>query len=307
MYDIIGDIHGFANTLELLLKKLGYSKKDGFYQNEQRKVIFLGDFVDRGPNILKTLEIVKAMVDNGSALSIMGNHEYNSICYHTKNLKGNYLREHSEKNKYQYRHTLYEFKDNKNLLLYYVNWFKTLPIFLEIDGIRIVHACWDTDMIDFVSNALPTHRLTWDFLLKSADKNQREYYAIEILLKGKEVELPENYIFTDKDGTTRKTIRIKWWNNFENETYQSIAVNFSPELPNIPIKNNTFLNNKPYDENDFPVFLGHYWRQGMPQILTKNVCSVDYSVAKGGKLVAYRWDGEKELNNSKFVWVNSSN
>ena len=50
--------------------------------------------------------------------------------------------------------------------------------------------------------------------------------------------------------------------------------------------------------------MGHYWFQDTPEILAHNVACVDYSVAKpGGKLVAYRWDGEQELSNDKFVWV----
>ncbi len=33
--------------------------------------------------------------------------------------------------------------------------------------------------------------------------------------------------------------------------------------------------------------------------------SMDYSVAKGGSLCAYRWDGETELLDEKFVWVDA--
>jgi hypothetical protein len=42
-----------------------------------------------------------------------------------------------------------------------------------------------------------------------------------------------------------------------------------------------------------------------PEILAANVACLDYSVASksGGKLVAYRWDGEQELSNEKFVFV----
>ena len=48
MYDIIGDIHGHADELEKLLEKLDYSWTDGCYRHSNRKVIFLGDFIDRG-------------------------------------------------------------------------------------------------------------------------------------------------------------------------------------------------------------------------------------------------------------------
>lgn len=60
-----------------------------------------------------------------------------------------------------------------------------------------------------------------------------------------------------------------------------------------------------YGHHEKPVFLGHYWLKDEPQLLAPNIACIDYSVAKpGGKLVAYRWDGEKELNADKFVWHN---
>ena len=50
MYDIIGDIHGHADTLIQLLQKLGYKKnKQGAFQHPTRKVFFVGDFIDRDP------------------------------------------------------------------------------------------------------------------------------------------------------------------------------------------------------------------------------------------------------------------
>ena len=59
-----------------------------------------------------------------------------------------------------------------------------------------------------------------------------------------------------------------------------------------------------YAHDDPPVYLGHYWLEGGPEPLSKNIACTDYSVAKpGGKLVAYRWDGEKVLDKDKFVSV----
>ena len=46
-----------------------------------------------------------------------------------------------------------------------------------------------------------------------------------------------------------------------------------------------------------------YWLTGTPTPLAANVACTDYSVAKGGKLVAYRWDGEQVLSADKFHWV----
>ena len=76
-YDIIGDIHGCAKSLISLLVKLGYQKKNGIHQQQGYKVIFLGDFIDRGPYQREVINIVRPMIDNDYALSVMGNHEYN--------------------------------------------------------------------------------------------------------------------------------------------------------------------------------------------------------------------------------------
>ena len=58
MYDLIGDTHGHADALQRLLKSLGYSRHKGIYKHPEKQAIFLGDFIDRGPQIRATLEIV---------------------------------------------------------------------------------------------------------------------------------------------------------------------------------------------------------------------------------------------------------
>ena len=97
MFDIIGDIHGHADKLEELLNNLGYLKLQEVYMHpNNRKVVFLGDYIDRGPKIRETLHIVKNMCDGGHAVAIMGNHEFNAICFHTKDKKnGGFYRKHN--------------------------------------------------------------------------------------------------------------------------------------------------------------------------------------------------------------------
>jgi hypothetical protein len=58
-----------------------------------------------------------------------------------------------------------------------------------------------------------------------------------------------------------------------------------------------------YPSDAPPVFFGHYWLKGQPQLQAHNVCCLDYSVAKGGELVCYRFDGESILSSLKFVSV----
>jgi protein phosphatase len=71
-FDIIGDIHGCADELEELLSRLGYS--EGRHP-EGRKVVFLGDLVDRGPRVPDVLRIAMDMVKAGTALCVPGNHD----------------------------------------------------------------------------------------------------------------------------------------------------------------------------------------------------------------------------------------
>ena len=72
MYDVIGDIHGHSDALRRLLATLGYEMRDGCFRHADRKVIFVGDFIDRGPAIKDVLEIARTMVERGTALAVMG-------------------------------------------------------------------------------------------------------------------------------------------------------------------------------------------------------------------------------------------
>ena len=64
-YDIIGDIHGHATELKELLLKLGYRQCGYGFRHDERQIIFVGDFIDRGPEIAKVIEIARATVEDG--------------------------------------------------------------------------------------------------------------------------------------------------------------------------------------------------------------------------------------------------
>lgn len=84
-FDIIGDIHGCFDELVELLQKLGYQIKEINYDEEKfgfevlppsnRKVIFLGDLVDRGPASPAVLKLVMSMVHAQIAYCVPGNHD----------------------------------------------------------------------------------------------------------------------------------------------------------------------------------------------------------------------------------------
>ena len=133
-YDIIGDIHGYADKLEAILAKLGYHSSAGAWRHTDRQAIFVGDFIDRGPAQIRSVDIVRRMVDCGSAQAIMGNHELNAIAWHTPDPhhRGEYVREHfseryGEKNRRQHARFLAEVEGRPWLHTEIINWFLTLP------------------------------------------------------------------------------------------------------------------------------------------------------------------------------------
>lgn len=306
MIDLIGDVHGYADELEELLTKLGYIKKDNYYShpNPERKALFVGDYIDRGPKIRETLEIVKQMVDNDSAIALMGNHEYNALCFHLKDSQGHYLREHSEKNIKQHGATLDQFKDKATELEMYLEWFKTLPLFYETEAFRAVHACWDYKSIDYLKKHLPNNRLTDDLIYQSVKKGTELYDAIENTLKGKEITMPDGVSLKDKDGNSRSEMRIKWWEDLSKMTYKTISLHPTKDLPEHPIDLLSLKNKDYYKKDDKNIFFGHYWLKGKPSLYKENICCLDYSVAKKeGILAAYSFDDEPALRDEKFTSV----
>ena len=84
-FDIVGDVHGCFDELRALLDNLGYlvaskAGEDGdvgyeVHHPEGRRVVFLGDLVDRGPRTPEVLRLVMGMTEAESAICIPGNHE----------------------------------------------------------------------------------------------------------------------------------------------------------------------------------------------------------------------------------------
>jgi hypothetical protein len=302
-FDFIGDIHGHADKLMALLELLGYSEQKEGFVHPSRKVLFVGDYIDRGPQIKETLSIVKKMLKHNNAVALMGNHEYNAICFHTEKKTGGHLRKHSIKNVLQHVETLRQFQNKQDDYEEYVDWFKTLPLFYETENFRAVHSCWDYKNISYLKTVLVNDRLNDDLIIASTIKETPLYLAIEETLKGKEIKLPKGIRFQDKDGNKRKDIRIKWWEDPLKSVYKELSIEPIPELPESIVDPSTINSSHFYSPTDKPVFFGHYWLRGNPMLYRANICCLDYSVAKKGFLAAYRFDNEKELENGKIVFV----
>jgi hypothetical protein len=301
LYDIIGDVHGYCSKLKELLIKLGYEDSSGVWRHEERKVIFVGDYIDRGPEIRETLQLVKNMTDADAAIAVMGNHEYNALAYAYPLTGGGYLRSHNKMHERQHEATVLQFANYPEEWQEYLEWFYTLPLFLDLPGIRVVHACWDDEHISW----LKTHNhltLSEGLLFASHERGSLAYRVINDTLKGKEFNIPENYTWYDKDGHARNSNRVKWWVNPAAKMFGDFLFNCPPALMEQIAREE--VNVSIYPADAVPVFFGHYWLEDkFPVIQSENVICLDYSVAKEGALVAYRWNGEQKVINDHFVFV----
>lgn len=307
-YDIIGDVHGCGSTLERLLEQMGYRRLAGVWQHAQRKALFLGDIIDRGPRIREALHIVRDMVTAGHAQCIMGNHEFSALAWSTPAPAGSgrrFVREHNERHHRQIRETLEQFAAWPQEWADFLDWFYQLPLFLDMGDFRLVHACWDPQLISAFAAQYPQGCIDDDFVRSSVQGGSLAGQVLDRLLRGTDMRLPHGMTMTGKDGFTRAFFRTKFWE--ENpQTYGDIV--FQPdglpdEIAARPLSDTQKAELLVYGQEQPILFVGHYWQQGKPHPIRPNLACLDYSAVKYGKLVAYRWQGERHLQRDHFVWV----
>ena len=225
-----------------------------------------------------------------------------------------YLRSHDsaeDKNRKQHAAFLAEVENKPPLHAEIIEWFLTLPLWLELPDLLVVHACWHPQFIAWLAPHLDRERhLPKDLMVEATDEPENEsekddgtpsvFKAVESLTKGIEIPLPAGHYFRDKDGITRHHVRVRWWD--ENATTYRTAAMLSPTecaaLPDFPIPARARI-----ALTDKPVFFGHYWLTGTPSLQSRRAVCVDYSAGNGGPLVAYRFDGEPELSLERLVCV----
>jgi len=309
-YDIIGDVHGYADRLRSLLELMGYSEVDGVWGHGRRQAVFVGDLIDRGSSQLETLRLVRAIVEAGSAQIVLGNHEFNAIAYATVDpARLDYCRPHNKKNNRQHEAFLDEVEFGSPLHRSIIDWFMQIPLWLDLDGVRVVHACWSNRHMTHLQDWLaPGNTLTEQAVINGTTKGTATYDAIETILKGPEIWMNGAY-YNDNDGNPRHHARRRWWDG-KADTLRTAAlipdgtVLFGPggeqidELDDTPLSDSDV---EPYNDPK-PVLFGHYWwRKESAEKMNPLATCVDFSVAKNGVLSAYRWRGEPELTTEHFV------
>ncbi|WP_197379964.1 metallophosphoesterase [Mycolicibacterium mengxianglii] len=326
-YDIVGDVHGCATELEALLDVLDYRQDSlaGPYEHPRRRAIFVGDLIDRGSGQRRVLEVVKAMVDAGSAQMVLGNHEFNALAYATEWPvgSGKYLRPHddpsnlrSAKNETQHRVFLEQVLGDERT--YYLDWLRTQPLWLDLGDIRVVHACWHEPSIAILERELGADRFSAiDQLVRASTEGDPLYLAVETLLKGPEISLVDHgqVAYVDKDGISRHRARVRWWNG-EAATLRDIAemgggftTDKGDPYPPLPVFEVPGEHRSHIYTDQVPVFYGHYWRRGTPRHQhdwTDYTACVDFSAVDGGALTAYRWSGEGRVDPQNYVSVQAS-
>jgi hypothetical protein len=140
--DILGDIHGEIDALLSLMSVLGY-RADGTHP-DARRLVFMGDLSDRGPDSPAVFAIVSDLVDRGLAQCLMGNHELNLLRQARKEGNGWYFDSNHD-------HDKKKFLDSRALKTAQrpaVRAFlEKLPIALERQDLRLVHAAWHLESL----------------------------------------------------------------------------------------------------------------------------------------------------------------
>jgi hypothetical protein len=291
-YDIIGDVHGHASLLKKLLLHLGYQKTETGYAHPNRKAIFVGDFINRGPEIRKTVRMIRAMVENDHALAILGNHEINAIIYNLKFQKGDPLVKTPRKYFMPLFKTINEFTAHSEEWSDHLRWFRTLPLFIDLNEIRIVHACWSETAIQYLKNNLPAGRIKKSVFREIYRNSKSELsQSVWTLTKGVDFKLPGDLKIINNKGVSPRSFRMRW--SFESKFV----------LPSYTIPEQIIPQGFIYPEDAPIVFFGHYCRFKGPHIIKPNICCVDSCVAGRKILTAYCWSGENVLDEHNLVQV----
>jgi len=301
---VFGDIHGHYDTLIALFAKIGLDHNS--LPNDV-EIIFLGDLIDRGPKSAEVVKLVKSLCEQGKARCILANHEFNFVNFNTQINDGcdNYRRPRNNKNISEIAETWasyrYGGKHDADLLAEHVEWFRTLPVAIELEGLNVIHACWHAPSLAKLEKRDDGYFLNEKLWNRAWTKGDEIFEAVEILCKGLEKTLPDGMKFKDKGDTPRTEARVCWWNEHP-KTWAEYMLAPGADL--------SHLSGSPPSNTEYkvstPTLFGHYWREGVPRIETPMASCIDYSVAafKPGYLCAYEFrENDTELHTAQMHYV----
>jgi hypothetical protein len=230
--DIVGDVHGEIEALLALLRRLGYTASGS--HPEGRRLVFVGDLVDRGPDSPAVLDLVRRLIERERAQCVLGNHELNIL-----------LGRHKPDNIWFFHHEPLHpqplspegrgagvrgvaarpqvwIEDRAQDAV--LRFFAELPLALERPDVRVVHACWDEAKIDLARQAISTedfhrthqarieeeirHRGLSGPLATLARQNDN---PTKLLTSGPEALAEEPF---EAMGQMRNERRVAWWQDY---------------------------------------------------------------------------------------------
>jgi len=280
--DFIGDIHGQASILRGLFIRMGYREKKGIFQNPGRHTVFLGDVLNRGPEIREVCKLVHKMVQSGNATLLLGNHELFALWEEEARTAGLLASTIPQKVRAHLESTRQSFSKNTAEWRRWLAWLRQQPLFFAAPGVRGVHACWD----DVAISVLRNNRLQPGDLLQPCSPR---YHAAWQLAEGPSLIEPGK----------RKKFRIRWWVSHA-ANWRQVAYPPKKNLAVSPLPLLRLSKTVPYPGSAPPLFFGHYGFPKPCRPLRPNLACLDLAVAQGGPIGAYRWEGEKTILPSHF-------
>jgi hypothetical protein len=256
--DIVGDIHGEIDALQGLLGHLGYRAGE---HPQGRRLVFVGDLCDRGPDSVAVVELVQELVERQLAQCILGNHELNVLRGDHKHGNRWILDPGHPENAEEFSCRTASPRQRDSIVAF----FRTLPMALERSDLRVVHATWhdgaiatlrassETNIEAFTRFEAEMKRVLDDTGIRQAGKDelaphrqglddpdyampllstvgrceeQRQMLnPVRVLTSGPERATARPFFAT---GKWRFCDRVKWWDEYTSAT---------------------------------PVIFGHYWRR----------------------------------------------
>jgi hypothetical protein len=243
------------------------------------------------------------MTEAGYALTILGNHEYSAVLYHIKDSAGMYLSRHIAGNRNQIQSTLTAFNGFDPEWRDHLKWFRTLPFFIDLGDIRIVHAYWNDNDINYLRSVIPEGRLKKDFLRTIHEMQHPAAAIIYRMLKGLEYRCPQDLILKCTKGMSRKLFRMNWWESPQDKTFRGLSFGNKFILPDYTVPIQIAPSFEPYGSDQPPVFMGHYCLSQGAAIVQSNICCIDSCVVGSEQLSAYRWNGERYLTKENIISI----
>jgi hypothetical protein len=216
--DVIGDVHGEIAALRTLLERLGYAP-DGTHP-QGRRLVFVGDLVDRGPDSPGVVRFVARLVEAGRALCVLGNHEFNILIESYK--PDNFWFFGHEPRKLDPAHAASQVRADLRTRKEILAFLRTLPLALERADLRVVHAAWDDAMIAAARPAPGVEALHDDYRRRIDDDLRRlgiedkaavklahqNRNPVKVLTSGPEEMAPAPFVTM---GKLRHERRVAWW------------------------------------------------------------------------------------------------